>query len=152
MINIDYYIGDSYVNARNHCLRGYQDKNKLLILLPIHANGKRVPPINIPHSHNVLILEPKEFAEFLGYKDKIKSDFLKVVKLTKNSVWKEDGSRETLNQVYIESKNKLYEKYNFSQKELEEYLRDPSSKITLDILKYKPDKTSLDYFIVPSND
>ena len=65
---------------------------------------------------------------------------------TKNFI-NDDGSKEHLEHLAKESKRIIEEKFNYGQKELEEYIKNPQSKISIDILKYNPDRSNLDRWI-----
>ena len=146
MINVDYYIGNSEKKAKIHCLRGYQGKNKMLILMPTHANKPQVPPADIPYRKHVKILDPISFSNFMGYEGEIRKAFLETIKLTKEGTWKDNGSKEMLERMANESKNIIREKYNYGQKEFKEYVNNHKSNVSESILKYDPERSNIDYY------
>ena len=146
MIIVDYYLGNSEKTAKIHCLRGYQGKEKMLILMPTHANNQQSPPTGIPYRKNVKILDPSSFSNFMGYNGGVRKKFMESMKLAKEATWKNNGSKETLERLANECKNIIKEIYDYGHKELEEYVKNQKSNISKDILKYDPDKSNIDYY------
>ncbi|MFX0098557.1 MAG: hypothetical protein ACFFCS_03180, partial [Candidatus Hodarchaeota archaeon] len=146
LVNIDYYLGNSERSAVNHCQRGYQGDNKMLILVPTNAKGKQNPPKDIPYRKNVRIINPEEFTRFLGLKGNLKKEFISMVKLAKDAAWKEETYLEKLRKIAKESKEILKNKYNFSQKALVAAIKKDHS-LSIDLLKYNVDKSNLKYYL-----
>ena len=145
MVNIDYYLGNSEQKSREKCLKGYQGKGKMVILVPTHANKPQPLPKNIPYSKNVKILDPLSFADFIGYNGKLRQEFINCVELAKNATW-DDDSREKLKKLANHSKGIIKKYYNFGQKELEEYIKS-TPNLSMNLLKYIPDNSVLDKWI-----
>lgn len=141
IINIDYYLGTSEKYSRMHCMKGYQDKNKLLLLVPINAQKQLKIPLGIPYKHRVKILDPNSFIDFFGYKEKLYDDFINSIDLAKKSTYSKNH-RKTLEELSLINKRIIKTNYNFSQNELEDYL-----KSNLDFLKCKSDKSSIEFFL-----
>ncbi|TKJ24439.1 MAG: hypothetical protein CEE42_10800 [Promethearchaeota archaeon Loki_b31] len=146
IINIDYYLGNSETYTIDHCLRGYQGRNKMLMLMPTHANSPRPIPENIPFRKNVKILDPVSFANFFGYKGKIREDFFDCISLAKSATHI-PKLKDRLDLIADKNKEILRNNYNYGHKKLEEYIKNPKSDLIMDILKYQPDKSSLEYYI-----
>ncbi|MFX0026557.1 MAG: hypothetical protein ACFE8M_09065 [Candidatus Hermodarchaeota archaeon] len=83
LISVDYYLGVNTIKAIDHSSRGFQAQNKLLILTPVNALKSQKVPDNIPYKHNVMILKPEEFAEFMGYRDQTYTMFMNAVNLAR---------------------------------------------------------------------
>ncbi len=147
MIIVDYYLGNSKKVAKIHCLRGYQGKEKMLILMPTHAIKQQSPPTGIPYRKNVKILDPLSFSNLMGYKGEIKEKFMKTLKLAKEATWKNNGSKETLERLANECKRIIKEKYDYGYKDLEEFVKNQKSNVSKDILGYDPDKSNIDYYL-----
>ena len=149
MVNIDYYLGNSEQKSREKCLKGYQGKGKILILVPTHANNPQSPPKNIPYSKNVKILDPLSFADFIGYNGELRQEFINCVELAKKATWNDD-TREKLKKLANQSKEIIKKYYNFGQKELEEYIKS-TPNLSMVLLKYIPDNSVIDKWIYKKN-
>ena len=147
MIIVDYYLGNSEKTAKIHCLRGYQGKEKMLILMPTHAIKQQSPPTGIPYRKNVKILDPLSFSNLMGYKGGVRKEFMEALELAKEATWKNNGSKETLERLANECKSIIKEKFDYGHKELKEYIKNQKSNISNNILKYDPDKSNIDYYL-----
>ncbi|MFO7795915.1 MAG: hypothetical protein ACQERB_05090 [Promethearchaeati archaeon] len=141
MINIDYFLGASEKRIKAHCLKGYQGKFKLLILVPINLKASKSPPIKIPYKRNVKIMSPLDFSRFFGYQESFCSEFKQMVEIVKKATYK----KKFQNILEIQSKKSrktIIRHYNFGQIQLEQELKD-----CINLLKYHPEGSSLDFYI-----
>jgi len=138
-VNIDYYLGNSLVRAKEKCLKGYQDKFTMLILVPINAKKSYPPPNDIPHRNNVKIMDPLSFAKFIGLKGKLFNSLMQNVELAKKATYIEN-LREPLELEANKNRNTIKRKYNYNQQEFENFLK---QRNLLYLLKYNPDSSSL---------
>ena len=145
MIIIDYYLGNSPKNTKDHCLRGYQGKEKMLIIIPSFANKAQAPPQDIPFRKKVKVLDPDTFSDLIGFDDRLKNELKYAIKLANDATWKNDGSMNELRRLAKESRKIIRKKYNFGQKELEDFIK--KSKSLSNILKYNPDRSTVDGWI-----
>ena len=135
IINIDYFLGTSMRIIKGKCLKGYQGKYKMLILVPLNATQPLETPENIPHRKNVKVLDPKSFTKFFEFTEDINKQFLLNVNLAKKAVYIETN-RKVLKSKSIEFKKLLRSSLNYSQNELKGYLK---SINRLDLLEYDND-------------
>jgi len=135
IINIDYFLGTSSRIIKAKCLKGYQGKQKMLILVPLNATKPLKTPENIPYRKNVRILDPITFTKFFGFIKDISKQFLENVNIAKTAVYIE-GNRAVLKSKAREFENLLKSRYNYSQNELMSYLK---SINRLDLLRYDND-------------
>jgi len=146
LVIIDYFLGNSESSIRKHGRRGYQGRFKDLILIPLHSSEPKKTPTDIPFSQNVLILDPKTFCDFIGLKGDLRNEFLECIQLAKDALWKNNGSKEILEQKAVESLRLIKQRLDFGQLELERYINDPNTDLTNDILKYHPNNSTLDFW------
>lgn len=147
IINFDYFLGNSNQKIVDKCLKGYQSRNKMLILIPIHSSQPQDAPDGVPYRENIKIMDPKTFADFIGYKGELREKFFHSLNIAKNAVWNDDENRELLSQLSNESKHNIKKNYNHNQKELEKFVEN-THNISKSILKYVPDKSTLDKWIL----
>lgn len=152
-INVDFYIGYSMKKAIRKCQRGYQGKEKMLILVPLGASKRlhqEIPrDVKIFFREHIKILNHKEFADFIGFEGKLLDEFNHVVELA-NSALYNSHSRMELGELASASKILLKEKYCFGNREFIKYIKDnkmtdllysdlqtKKKQITLDSFSYK---------------
>jgi len=87
-------------------------------------------------------LDPKSFSNLLGYRGELLQEFYEIIKLTKDATWKEDGSRERLKGLAFFDRKIIKKLYSYVQKDIEKHLK--IARLSLDLLKYKPDNSNLD--------
>jgi hypothetical protein len=143
VINVDYYLGASKDRARNKCLKGYQGKEKMLVLVPLSAKESLPPPINIPYRKNVKILDPESFSKFMGYDGDCYNNFIDCVNLANRSLYL-DGDMKMLEERANNSKEIIKKQYDYGQEKFEKYLKTIKR---MDLLSYTQDKSSLDNWI-----
>ncbi len=127
MVNIDYFIGSSENTIREKCLKGYQDNLKYLIIFPLQADHQISFSSQVPFRDKILVSNPTSFAKFMNYGEKVYREFL----ILKNHIRKVN----TLNwkEKPIKGHYLIKTKFNYSQNELEQYLRKNEK---LDLLGY----------------
>ena len=152
-INVDFYIGYSMKKAIRKCQRGYQGKEKMLILVLLGASKRlhqEIPrDVKIFFREHIKILNHKEFADFMGFEGKLLDEFNHVVELA-NSALYNSHSRMELAELASASKILLKEKYCFGNREFIKYIKDnkmtdllysdlqtKKKQITLDSFSYK---------------
>lgn len=136
MINIDYHFGESLSDIRDKCYRGYQSYNKFLIIVSLMAKDTLTAPISIPYRNNVQVLDLKTFTTFFGFKE---DDYLELTDLRTLAI-SAITSKSYLKILRILSKKaklEIIKGLNYSQKELEKFLK---SKNLLNLLDYSKDK------------
>ena len=143
IINVDYYLGASEDRARKKCLKGYQGKEKMLILVPLSAKEPLSPPKNIPYRKNVKILDPESFTKFMGYDGDCYDNFINSVKLAKRSLYINEDIK-ILEDKANNCKEIIKNKYDKGQEKFEEYLKTIKR---MDLLSYSPDKSTIDIWI-----
>ncbi|MFX1460842.1 MAG: hypothetical protein ACFFBT_15390, partial [Promethearchaeota archaeon] len=89
IVNIDYYLSAAEGKVLEHGYRGYQGENKALILVPINAKKPQKVKYDLPHISNVFILDPKTFADFIGYNGKIRNEFITNVELARKAPFRQ---------------------------------------------------------------
>ena len=138
---IDFYMGSSEVYTIDHCLKGYQDKNKFLILVPINTKKEIYIPEKVPHRNHIKILNPINFLKFLGIKDSLYEEFLNSVEIAQKATYN-DSYRIQLKNLAEKSKKIIKTKFDYGQKDLENHLKNE-----LNLLSYDPGKQVIDYFL-----
>ncbi|MFX0001518.1 MAG: hypothetical protein ACFE9Q_15815 [Candidatus Hodarchaeota archaeon] len=122
IINVDYYLGASMEHARDYSIRGYQGKKKTLFLVSLKANEPQSVDYIAQDDHNIFILDPNNFALFMGYQGETYDDFMESVNLAKKAIYDEDA-REILKEKAVENieviKNDQSD-LNYSTKEFNE--------------------------------
>ena len=103
IINIDYYLGSSSGNALDHSTREYQREGVALFLVSVKANKPQLVDYHVPHERNIFILDPENFAAFMGYRGKIYDDFKESVNLTKDAIINKEEARIILKEKAIEN-------------------------------------------------
>ena len=125
VINFDYFLSKSEGTISSHSSRGYQTVEKPLFLIPLNANEQQTSTEEVPYSDNVYVLNPENFANFMGYKDKLYNEFTENVRLARTAVYDEEA-REILTEKKIEAveiiKNN-HNKLNHSTKDFYTSLR-----------------------------
>ncbi|MFX1276810.1 MAG: hypothetical protein ACFFBP_01290 [Promethearchaeota archaeon] len=121
LVNIDYYLGTTVKKIINKSQKGYQDKNKMLILVPINSKKPISTPYYVPYREHVRVLDPISFSLFFGYKNNINNLFLNYVNLAKKATYNSD-CRLKLVKIAEECKFLIKKNFNFKQKELEGFL------------------------------
>jgi len=124
IINFDYFLSNSEQSKTDHSQRNYQSENIALCLIPLNANEPQDVDQEIPHSKNVLVLNPEGFAAFMGYKDEICDKFIESVQLARMAVY-DDEAREILSEMKVEAYDALKSNendLNYSTKEFRNYL------------------------------
>ena len=86
------------------------------------------------------------FCNFIGLGGNLRNEFLECIKLAKDSLWKNDGSKEILQQKATENIQIIKKKLDYRQLKLEKYINDPNTDLTDDILKYHTDNSTLDFW------
>jgi len=151
MINFDYFLGNSKQKIIEKCLKGYQDKNKMLILVPSHCSQPQEPPEEVPYVENIKIMDPKTFANFIGYDGELREKFFHSLNIAKNALVDDNENRELICQKGNEYKHILEDNYNYNQKELEKFI-EKNYNVSENILKYVPDKSTLDKWLLKKID
>ena len=122
--NFDYYLGASKKHAYDHSTRGYQGEEKALFLISVKINEPQPVEYQVPHERNIFILDPNNFAQFMGYQGDTLEEFMETVNLAKKAIYNE-GAREILKEKAVESieviKNNQND-LNYSTKEFKEFL------------------------------
>jgi hypothetical protein len=136
IVNIDYYLGNSKKVLAQKCLRGYQGRNKLLVLVPLHATKYDIlqTPYYVPYRKNIIVMDPYSFAKNFGYRGKFYQGFIECIRLIKKSVYKE-GSRKHLSNMAESAKEYIINHPEYSQKGLENYLNS-DDVLRMDLLEY----------------
>lgn len=151
MINFDYFLGNSNQKILEKCLKGYQDKNKMLILIPSQCSQPQEPPEGVPYVENIKIMDPKTFANFIGYDGELRNKFFHSLNIAKNALWDDNENRELIHQMGDEHKYILENNYNYNQKELEKFIKN-NCNVSENILNYVPDKSTLDRWLLKKKD
>lgn len=143
IIHIDYFLGASEAIIIDHCLRGYQGVKRVLILMPLNAIEPLPTPKDIPFPKNVLILDPKSFADFFGYQKRLKEEFLENVQLAQMATI-HASLREKLEKRADRSKSIINQIYKNSQRE---FIKALIKKGKLELVKNSSDGSRIvDYF------
>jgi len=126
LINIDFCLGKSMDIFVQKCKRGYQGYKKMLILVPFRASEdfqQEIPKDqNIFLKKNIKILNPKKFADFMGFKDKELIKFNNIITLINDALYNSQ-SREELAKLAKEKKEIMKRQYCFANKEFQEYVK-----------------------------
>ena len=138
---IDFYMGSSKDYTIDHCLKGYQDKNKFLILVPINTKKEIYIPEKVPHRNHVKILNPISLLEFLGINGALYEEFLNSVEIAQKATYN-DSYKIRLKNLAEKSKKIIKTQFDYGQKDLENHL-----KHELHLLSYNPGKHMIDYFL-----
>lgn len=146
LLMFDYFLGNSKKYIKKHCLKGYQNREKMLILIPFHSTRSQPPSINIPHSYNVKIMDPVSFANFMGYEGALLDLYIESIELAKRAPF-DSNAFEKLQRIALKCKKSITDDYNYRHKELEKFIKKNYSNYNRNLLKYKPDKSSLEYFL-----
>ena len=123
IINFDYFLSNSEKSKTDHSQRNYQGEEVALCLIPLNANEPQDIDQDIPHSNNVLVLNPKGFAAFLGYKDGIYDKFMESVQLARIAMYDEEA-KEILYEMRVEAYDALKSNendLNYSTKEFKKF-------------------------------
>jgi len=138
---IDFYMGSSEVYTIDHCLKGYQDKNKFLILVPINTKKEIYIPEKVPHRNQVKILNSINLLKFLGINGALYEDFLNSVEIAQKAIYN-DSYRIQLKNLAEKSKKIIKIKFDYGQKDLENHLKNE-----LHLLSFNPGKQVIDYYL-----
>ncbi len=140
IINIDYFLGNSKKIIAEKCLRAYQAKNKMMVLVPLHATKYNLhqTPYYIPHRKNVIIMNPYSFAKNFGFNGKALQGFTDTIKLIKRATYREK-SRKMLSDRVEDADKFLDKNPEHSQRGLENYL-DSDEVLRMDLLEYTSEK------------
>ncbi len=114
IINFDFYLTDTSDNRKIHSLRGYQDKNKLLILIPMNATTSYC-------IDDTLVIDPIKFIKLLGIEGNLKYIFLNGIELTKNAIISEEFI-PYLEELAFKCKEIIKSTYDYSQSMFKKYL------------------------------
>ena len=85
----------------------------------------------------------------MGYKGSIRAEFFQILQLTKDATWKGEKYAKNLEIKAKNCRRIIKEQYNYGQNDLEDIIKEDPN-LSKDLLNFKPDKSSLDYFI-PKN-
>jgi len=100
---------------------------------------------------NVKIMDPKTFARFIGYDGDLRENFFYSLNIAKKALLDDIENRELLYQLSDEHKHILKDNYNYNQKELEKFI-EKNYKVSENILKYTPNKSNLDGWLLKKKD
>ena len=118
IVIIDYYLGNSRENIEKHINRGYQDNEKLLILVPVFAqNSSKLSDID-----NVELISPTKFADLIGYKGEFRNAFFEAIGLAKESVY-DLTARLILRKKAVRNLRIIKETFPYKEKEFLDFLR-----------------------------
>ncbi|MFW9825016.1 MAG: hypothetical protein ACFFE4_18895 [Candidatus Thorarchaeota archaeon] len=118
IVIIDYYLGNTRENIGKHVKRGYQDEDKLLILVPVFAEKSS----KLPDNNNVELLSPSKFADLIGYEGELRSIFFEAIGLAKEAVYNLDA-RLTLRKKAVRDLRIIKETYPYKEKEFLDFIR-----------------------------
>lgn len=118
IVIIDYYLGNSRENLDKHIKRGYQGKERLLILVPVFAQ-KSSELLNI---NNVELMSPLRFADLFGYEDEFRSAFFEAIGLAKESIY-DLKARLILRKKAVKDLRIIKETFPYKEKEFLDFLR-----------------------------
>jgi len=123
IINVDYFLSFDFKKIYNKCNKGYQGKEKMLILVSIFSKNKFIPtPKDIPFHNNVLIFNAEGFTDFLGYNGHYLYFFNKAVELARRGIFDRQAFKD-LCELAKRSKHCLLTNYSNPQNELETCLK-----------------------------
>ncbi|NVM04283.1 MAG: hypothetical protein HWN67_18290 [Candidatus Helarchaeota archaeon] len=147
IINFDYTMGFDNETIYGKCEKGYQGKEKMLIIIPLTTNENNIiTPLHIQYRNHVKILNPYEFANFMGYEGKNLNDFMNTVRLAREAIYNPLANEELrrlaeINKKYIENNE-----YTSMQEKLKQKLKKMGR---LDLLEKSPSdiKTLVDFIL-----
>lgn len=129
MVNIDLTMTSDDAFIREKCFRGYQGKNKSLIIVPLYASNSVIKSLrnkalkDIPHVKNVKILSSKEFLDLFAFPKNYRKLFDEFLDLARKSMYDEEDYKE-FELKSLKYQKMLIEKFsNRRQKGLEKHLR-----------------------------
>ena len=122
IINIDYTIGSRPRTFKIKLDKGYQGKEKFLIIVYLGTSRKQIQiPDEVPYRKHVIVLNHYEFAQFMGYSGEILAEYNRIIKLAHNALFIPNALNE-LKELAKNAKNKL-KKYSNQQEEFEFYIK-----------------------------
>ena len=123
----------------------------MLILVPSHCSQPQEPPEEVPYAENIKIMDPRTFANFIGYDGELREKFFHSLNIAKNALVDDNENRELICQKGDEYKHIIEDNYNYNQKELERFI-EKNYNVSENILKYVPDKSTLDKWLLKKID
>jgi len=129
LINVDYVFGDNKSNIQNKLFRGYQSKEKFLIIVSTNEKIKFKIPPEIPYRKNVRVVSYVEFGDFIGYEPDVLKEFERVIDLAKLA-FNRKRARDELFTISLKKSEIIKKKFSNMQDSFEDQLR----KIGLDYL------------------
>ncbi|MFX1456277.1 MAG: hypothetical protein ACFFDB_12960 [Promethearchaeota archaeon] len=137
MVTIDYHFGSNLSDIRAKCFRSYQSSSKYLFIISLTLKGPIPTPFSIPFRCNVQVIDVETFLEFFGFKSSSIMKIKRNIKLAKSAMYNAK-SLDKLKQQALKALSRIKISLNFSQIELENYLR---SKNQLNLLNYSKDQS-----------
>ncbi|MFX1317399.1 MAG: helix-turn-helix domain-containing protein [Promethearchaeota archaeon] len=150
LLTFDYFLGNSQKYIKEHCLKGYQNHERMLILIPSHSTRNQPTPLDIPYCCNVKIMDPTTFSNFIGYKGAILDNFFESIELARQAAF-DSKAFEELRNIALKCKKTIIKKYNYNHNELENFIKRNKSNLKMNLLKYRPDRLNLEYFLDSNN-
>ena len=95
-------------------------------------------------------MDPVSFANFLGYKGTLLEIFSKSIELAKRAPY-DSNAFEELQEIAVKCRKRIGEKYNYNHNGLEKFIQKNKSYYKMDLLKYKPNKSNLEYYLDKNN-
>ncbi|MFW9872617.1 MAG: hypothetical protein ACFFG0_05895 [Candidatus Thorarchaeota archaeon] len=143
IINVDYTIGSMKRKIKSKLNKGYQGKEKLLIIVYLGNSQKKFQiPNEIPYAKHIRILNKEEFAHFVGYSRNALAEYNYIVNLARDACF--------IPQAYEELKNKSKK----ARKELKKYTKQQEAYISFmknngldDLLREEISDISLDKWL-----
>lgn len=123
IINIDFSMANNRQTFIDKGNRGYQGKDRILIIVPWTTETSIKVPTDIPLRENVKILNPWQYAEFIGMREENLDNIIKTFEIAQSSNY-DTTAREELNKLALESKRYLKEKYPSLQEEFDNKLKE----------------------------
>lgn len=118
MIIIDYFFGSSKEEILIKLNRGYQKREKLLIIIPSTLRVKeRIPPKTTPFYENVKIFNPNYFLKIFNFKLEHIEQFKNVITLSSSAKFDKNSKKE-LKRIARKSEEELRYLYNYRQSAL----------------------------------
>ena len=124
LVSTDYFLKYTNNKAIEKSNKGYQGKDKMLVLVPIFEKREAITsPENIPIRNNVIVMNSNEFAKFAGYEGKFLYEFDEAVRLAREAVFNEEAQAR-LADLANKSKRILFNHQYYTQESLEFRLRE----------------------------
>ncbi len=134
MITIDYHFGSSLSDIRAKCFRSYQSSNKFLFIVSLTAKGPLPTPLAIPFRSNVQVIDTETFLDFFGFSSNLIRKILRSIKLAKSAMYKKKNLNK-LKKLALKALSTIKISFNFSQIELEGFLRSKNQLFLLNYIK-----------------